>query len=166
MIYRSDNPVLLVEDKPSDVLLFQRAYDKAQISHPLQIVTNGQAAIDYLSGHPPYDNRATHPLPIVVLLDWKLPRRSGDEVLAWIRQQPALKRLPVVILTSSDQQVDVDRAYDLSSNSYLVKPATIAALTDLVRLVDQYWLQTNTHPTVHGRSDDFSGPSAAALLPD
>lgn len=140
--------VLLVEDNPSDVLLFQRAYTKAHISYPLQVVHDGQAAIDYLSGIAPYDNRASYPLPLVVLLDLKLPRRTGHEVLAWIRQHATLKRLPVIIFTSSRQPVDVNRAYDLATNSYLVKPATSAALADIIRLIEQYWLRTNEFPSI------------------
>lgn len=140
--------VLLVEDNTSDVLLFQRAYNKAQISNPLRVVRDGQEAIDYLAGSPPYDDRASHPLPAVVLLDIKLPRRSGHEVLAWIRQQPKLRRIPVVMLTSSSQPGDIASAYDLSTSSYLVKPVNNASLNDLVRLIDQYWLRTNTLPTL------------------
>jgi CheY-like chemotaxis protein len=141
-------PILLVEDNPNDVLLFQRAYNKAQVTHPLQIVSDGQAAIDYLSGQGIYSDRLHYPIPAVVLLDLKLPRRSGHEVLAWIRQHPYLRRLPVVIFTSSNQATDINRAYDLATNSYLVKPVSNTALTDLVRLIDQYWLRYNEKPTM------------------
>jgi CheY-like chemotaxis protein len=142
-------PVLLVEDNPGDVLLFQRAYRKAQVAYPLQVINDGQAAIDYLQGAAPYNERRHFPMPSLVLLDLKLPRKSGHEVLAWIRSQAALRRLPVVILSSSNQQIDVDRAYDLTINSYLVKPATSTALLELVRLIEQYWLRANMQPTIN-----------------
>lgn len=145
--HTSAPPVLLVEDNPGDVLLFQRAYAKAKAAYPLRVINDGQAAIDYLSGAAPYDDRRSYPLPALVLLDLKLPRKTGHEVLAWIRQHATFRRLPVVIFTSSNQQVDVDRAYDLATNSYLVKPTTSTGLVDLVRLIEQYWLRANVQPS-------------------
>jgi CheY-like chemotaxis protein len=141
-------PILLVEDNPDDVLLMQRAFRKAQIAQPMQIVGDGEAAVAYLAGQPPYDDRHRYPLPSLMLLDLKLPRKSGFEVLAWLRQQPALRRLPVVVLTSSRQTADVTRAYDLSVNSYLVKPGAPDQLLDLVKALDQYWLTLNEQPTL------------------
>lgn len=143
-----ETPVLLVEDNPADVLLFQRAYTRANILHPLQVVGDGQVAIEYLTGAGLYNDRARYPLPLMMLLDLKLPRRPGLEVLAWVRQHPTLKRLPVVVFTSSNQQIDIDRAYDLAVNSYLVKPPTSAALTELMRVIEQYWMRLNQLPTL------------------
>ena len=94
-------------------MLIRRAFAKARVSNPLHIVDDNDKAIAYLAGDPPYGDRGTHPLPTIILLDLKLPRRSGHEVLQWIRARPpAIARIPVVILTSSSESADVSRAYD------------------------------------------------------
>ncbi|HWP73412.1 MAG TPA: response regulator, partial [Methylomirabilota bacterium] len=94
-------PILLVEDSPDDALLIQRAFRKANLANPVQHVSDGEEAVAYLSGAPPWSDRAKFPLPVFMLLDLKLPRRSGLEVLEWVRRESAVKRLPVVVLTSS-----------------------------------------------------------------
>ena len=141
-------PILLVEDTRDDVLLIRRAFRKAGLNVSVHCVGDGEAAIHYLSGEGAYSDREQHPLPVLVLLDLKLPRRSGFEVLAWIRQQPLLKRLSVVMLTSSDQAPDVNRAYDLGASSYLVKPVEFDALLEMVRALDLYWLLWNQRPEI------------------
>jgi len=141
-------PILLVEDTPDDVLLIQRAFRKAKLNANMQVVNDGEAAVEYLAGTGRYADREQHPLPVVVLLDLKLPRKSGFEVLTWIRQQPLLKRLSVVVLTSSDQMQDVNRAYDLGANSYLVKPVEFDALMEMVKTLDLYWLLWNHRPEI------------------
>ena len=138
--------VLLAEDDPNDVLFMQRAWQRAQLAQRLAVVGDGDMAVAYLAGQGPFANRAQHPFPLLLLLDLKLPRRSGFEVLLWLRQQPALKRLPVVILTSSRQSGDVELAYDLHANSYLAKPPTPAALQQLVETLHRYWLTVNESP--------------------
>jgi len=138
--------VLLVEDDQNDVLLLQRAWRKANLPYSLQVVGNGEDAIDYLAGRRAYANRSQYPFPALLLLDLKLPRTSGAEVLEWLRQQAALRRLPVVVLTSSREPAEVHQIYDLHANSYLVKPPTAAALQDLVTLLSRYWLTINEPP--------------------
>src|SRR5689334_9421673 len=139
-----DRLVLLVEDDPADVRLIQRAFGKLQTSVPMTRLTNGDDAVAYLSGEAPYENRAAYPIPAVVLLDIKLPRRSGFEVLGWLRRQTsALRRLPVVMLTSSKHSADVNRAYDLGANSYLAKPETPSDLDRLASEFNTYWLSLN-----------------------
>ena len=140
--------VLLVEDDPNDVLLIKRAFTKANLQIPMHVLDNGEAAVSYLSGTGDYSDRDQHPLPILLLLDLKLPCRSGHEVLAWLRQQPSLKRLPVVVLTSSQERGDIDRAYDLGANSYLVKPVAFNALIEIVKMLDLYWITLNQAPTI------------------
>ncbi|HEY9748556.1 MAG TPA: response regulator [Allocoleopsis sp.] len=140
--------VLLVEDDPNDVLLIKRAFAKANLQIPMHVLDNGEAAVSYLSGEGAYRDRDQYPLPILVLLDLKLPCRSGHEVLAWLRQQPNLKRLPVVVLTSSQEREDIDRAYDLGANSYLVKPVAFNALLEIVKTLDLYWITLNQAPTL------------------
>ncbi len=142
MIGMIDNQcaILLVEDDPNDVLLIKRAFGKVNIANPIIVVNDGEQAISYLAGREPYVDRA---LPMLVLLDLKLPRRSGHEVLEWLRQQQNLKRLPVVVLTASSESSDVNRAYDLGANSYLVKPVTFDALVEMVNTLNLYWLILN-----------------------
>ncbi|MEO0375267.1 MAG: response regulator, partial [Cyanobacteria bacterium P01_A01_bin.17] len=139
--------VLLVEDDANDILLLQRALGKTQLDPvDLKTVSYGDAAIAYLSRQLPYADSEKYPLPTLLLLDIKLPRRSGLEVLEWIRQQPQLKRLLVVILTGSKEQPDLEKAYDLGVNSYLVKPGVFADLVELMKTLHQYWLSLNEHP--------------------
>ncbi|MBD2126738.1 response regulator [Microcoleus sp. ZQ-A2] len=141
--------ILLVEDNPADILLIQRAFRQADLSHiSLQIVRDGDAAVLYLSGEREYLDRERYPLPILMLLDLKLPRRSGHEVLEWLRQQPDLKRLPVIMLTSSREILDVNQAYELGVNSYLVKPIGFAALVEMLKTLNLYWLMLNEPPEV------------------
>ncbi|HTG11587.1 MAG TPA: response regulator [Candidatus Eisenbacteria bacterium] len=140
------SPILLVEDSPDDALLIQRAFRKANLANPVQLVRDGEEAVAYLSGAAPYDDRGRFPLPVFMLLDLKLPRRSGLEVLAWLRQESAVRRLPVVVLTSSRESVDVNRAYDLGVNSYLTKPVGFEALMEMVKNVNLYWLVLNESP--------------------
>jgi CheY-like chemotaxis protein len=141
-------PILLVEDSPDDALLIQRAFRKANMANPVQLVRDGEEAVAYLSGAPPWDDRAQFPLPVFMLLDLKLPRRSGLEVLAWVRQESTVKRLPVVVLTSSRESMDVNRAYDLGVNSYLTKPVGFEALLEMVKSVNLYWLVLNEYPEI------------------
>ncbi|MEG3858615.1 response regulator [Microcoleus sp. herbarium12] len=139
--------ILLVEDSPVDILLMQRAFRNQIFTNTsLQIVRDGDAAVFYLNGDGEYSDRERYPLPAIILLDLKLPRRSGHEVLGWLKQQPQLKRLPVVVLTSSSQTVDVNQAYDLGVNSYLVKPVGFASLSDMMQRFGEYWLNHNELP--------------------
>jgi len=144
----TDKPytILLVEDDPNDVLLIQRAFRKSDVANPIQVVGDGEEAIAYLSGRGPYADRERYPLPVLLLLDLKLPRKSGFEVLEWLRQQPGLKRLPVAVLTSSAETPDINRAYDLGANSYLVKPVRFEGLLRMVQTLNLYWLIINEKP--------------------
>ena len=135
--------ILLVEDNPDDVALILHAFKRAEIANPLQVVTDGEQAISYLEGKPPHDDRARHPLPSLVLLDLKLPRRSGFEVIEAARASAQLRMIPIVVLTSSNQDEDMRKAYDLGANGYLVKPGKRDALIDMMRAVDGYWLGHN-----------------------
>lgn len=143
--------ILLVEDNPVDVLLIRRAMKQAQVVNPVQVVNDGDAAVQYLQGSDEYIDRSAYPLPMLVLLDLKLPRRNGLEVLQWLREQPLLKRLPVVILTSSGETPDLERAYDLGVNSYLVKPVEFEALRHLIGALTHYWSTLNISPPFEKR---------------
>ena len=140
------NVLLHVEDDPNDVLLLQRAFRKANAALAIQAVTDGDKAVAYLSGTEEYADREKYPLPAVILLDLKMPRKSGLEVLAWIRGEPKLRRLIVVIFTSSKHDEDVNKAYEIGANSYLVKPVGFDMLVDLAKMIQQYWINMNEHP--------------------
>ena len=138
--------VLLVEDNATDVLLIKRAFAQAMMANPVHVISDGDAAVAYLNGDGVYADRLTHPLPILILLDLKLPRRSGLEVLEWLKGQEALRRIPVVMLTSSEQPRDVDAAYDSGVNSYLVKPVEYDSLFQMLKAVNLYWMMLNELP--------------------
>ena len=143
------NSILLVEDDGNDVLLFEHAVRKANLTNPIYVVNDGEQAIDYLHGRDKFADRQKFPLPLLVLLDLKLPRKSGLEVLGWLREQnSSLNRLPVVIFTSSRQSSDINRAYELGANSYLVKPADFDKLSNIVKTLDSYWFLLNESPEV------------------
>lgn len=143
------NSILLVEDDGNDVLLLEHAFRKANLTNPIYAVNDGEQAIDYLRGREKYADRKLFPLPLLVLLDLKLPRKGGLEVLTWLREQNSpLNRLPVVVFTSSRQSIDINRAYDLGANSYLVKPADLEKLAEIVKQLDSYWFLLNERPEI------------------
>ena len=138
--------VLLIEDNPDDAELITHAFKKAGIANPLIVVDDGDKAIDYLHGRSAYADRADFPLPGLFLLDLKLPRRSGFEVLEAIRANYPTRNVPVVVLTSSNQANDIERAYELGANSYLVKPIGRDSLITMVHSLDAFWLKLNQAP--------------------
>ena len=135
--------VLLVEDNEDDIFIMKKACQRTGIPHLLQVVTDGDMAVHYLSGKGVYADRATYPVPHVIFLDIKMPKRDGHEVLKWIRSQPELKNLPVVMLTGSTQSADVERAYELGVTSYLQKVPCLAEFGQAVRIILKYWLELN-----------------------
>ncbi len=144
----SSDHILIVEDNDDDAVLIRRAFKQCKLSNPLQFLTDGEKAIAYLAGEGPYADRSMAPFPVLVLLDLKLPRKSGLEVLEWMKQRSLLKRIPVVILTSSKEHKDVSRAYDLGVNSYLTKPVEYADLRAIVERLHLYWIMTNQRPDI------------------
>jgi len=136
---------LLAEDDENHVVLMKEAFAKAGVANPLRVVGNGDEVIAYLKGAPPYQNRAEHPMPVALLLDLKMPRKDGFEVLEWVRKQPSLKRLSVIVLTSSRQAADADRAYELGANSYLTKPGPFNELVEMTKCLRD-WIRLNNFP--------------------
>lgn len=132
-------PILLAEDEQNDVFLIKRAFQKAQLVNPIRVVSDGQEAIQYLRGDGDYADRERFPLPTLVLLDLKMPRMGGFDVISWVRQQPGLKRLPLVVLTSSRDGPDINRAYELGANTYLVKPVEFDGLVEMMKNLSLYW---------------------------
>lgn len=139
--------ILLVEDDPNDVFLFERALGKFGFpAASVQVVNDGEAAVAYLGGEGHYANRSNFPMPALVFLDLKMPHKSGMEVLNWLRGQPALTSLPVVVLTSSKHSVEIEEAYRLRANSYLIKPVLVEELVETLRTSVTYWLTMNKTP--------------------
>ena len=141
-----ESAILLVEDDEADILLVRRAFRNAHIANPLLEVRDGQAAIQYLSGVGDYADRARYPIPFLILLDLRLPKLSGFEVIAWLRDQPQLSNVIVVVLTASDHVPDVTKARDLGANSYLVKPGNFEELVQMVKRIKGRWLLVDQLP--------------------
>ncbi len=135
----SHKTILLVEDNPDDEELTLRAFRKNKIANPVVVVRDGQEALDWLLN-------ASNPVPSMILLDLRLPKVSGLEVLQRVRQEPRLKLVPVVILTSSKEENDVASGYKLGVNSYIRKPVNFDQFTEAVRQLGLYWLVLNEPP--------------------
>jgi len=142
----SSKIILLVEDNISDIELTRRALLKNHITNKLIVVEDGQEALDYLFGVGEYADRGNGRLPTLVLLDLKLPKIDGLEVLRRIRQNTLTRRLPVVVLTSSQEEQDVADSYDLGANSYIRKPVDFLQFADAVKQLGLYWLIVNEPP--------------------
>ena len=139
--------VLIAEDSQEDAEILRRAFEDGGSKASLLFVQDGQQAMDYLSGEGPYADRTRHPLPRLILLDLKMPKVDGFDVLGWLQKQPKLKLLPVTVLTSSNLDKDVDRAYSLGANSYLVKPSSMAGYQVVVERLKSYWMEANRPPS-------------------
>ena len=138
--------ILLIEDDPAIVLLLNRAFGKVDLEGPLCHVADGDEAIHYFRGVGAYADRLRHPIPALVLLDLHLPKRSGLEVLAWIRGEAEFSGIPVVILTGAASDGDIKRAYELGANSVLFAPMGQAELVEEVKAIRDYWLVYNRVP--------------------
>ena len=140
--------ILFVEDNEDHVLLIRRAFLKENPTTPLHVVTSGEEAIEYLEGAGRYSNWWEFPLPTVVVLDLNLPGIDGFEVLSWIRKQPGLRTLRVVVMTCSELDQDVNLAYQLGANSFIVKPAALEDLIQMIEVSQSYWLRFDQAPEV------------------
>jgi CheY-like chemotaxis protein len=139
--------ILLVDDSENDLFLMRAAFRKAHFDAALQEVHNGEEAITYLQGDGPYADRGQFPLPALMLMDLNMPMKNGFDVLTWVRAQPGLKRLHVVIVTASMRPEDIDRTFDLGANAFLVKPDTLEALAMMIRCLRD-WMQINHFPSL------------------
>jgi CheY-like chemotaxis protein len=138
--------ILVGEDNKDDVFLLKHALKKAQFENPVRFVSDGEEVMAYLQGEGKFADRALHPFPDLLLLDIKMPRLDGLETLALIRNDPRYKRLVVIILTTSNREQDINRAFDLQANSYLVKPARPEAMLGVLEQIRGYWLELNHFP--------------------
>jgi len=144
------SPILQIEDREEDVFLLQHIFKQVGIENPIYVAEDGQEGIDYLAGEGPYADREKYPFPSLVLLDLKLPRKMGTEVLEWIRADPALRSLIVIVLTSSIYEKDVQTCYDLGANAFLVKPSGMDNLKEMARALKDFWLVHNRPPPCAG----------------
>jgi len=144
--------ILLAEDNEDHVILIKRAFDKANLLNPLQVVRDGAQAIDYLRGMGPYADRAEYPFPALMLLDLKMPNCDGFDVLQWIRDNKNLTPLRVVVLTTSDRVFDMHRAYELGAHSFLTKPIDFRDFVQLGPAIKGQWLWMSKPPEAAPRA--------------
>jgi CheY-like chemotaxis protein len=138
--------ILLVEDNRLDIELTLDAFKEAHLGNSVHVAKNGIEALDYLFGQKQYADREQYPLPDIILLDLKMPGIDGFEVLRRVKAEPEVKRIPVVILTSSREEGDLALSYDCGANSYLVKPVSFEGFLKVVQQVQEYWLILNMGP--------------------
>ncbi|HLA34547.1 MAG TPA: response regulator [Rhodocyclaceae bacterium] len=144
----NDKVILLIEDNPSDIGFTQRAFKKSAISNKIVVAEDGQEALDYLFSTGAHSRRDIAETPILILLDLKLPRIDGLEVLRRIRADSRTRRIPVVILTSSSEEEDIAAGYDLGTNSYIRKPVDFQRFAEVVKQLGMYWLVINEPPPI------------------
>jgi CheY-like chemotaxis protein len=138
--------ILLAKDNENDALLLKRAIETADINATLRIVGDGQEAVDYLSGINRYSDRAQHPLPKLMLLDLRMPRLDGFQVLNIVRQRLGMTQLPVIVLTNSENPADIKRAYALGATSFFRRPDSLEGLDEMIHVLHAYWLKFNHFP--------------------
>lgn len=142
--------LLLVEDDPDDVVFIRRGFEKAGIGDHVRLARDGEEAIAYLKGEGRYKDRALYPFPALMVFDLKLPKKSGLEILAWLRSEPRLKDLPVIIFTSSKEPTDIARAQELGVAAYHLKPVEFKELIELVRSIGLFWITLMKRPEAPG----------------
>lgn len=135
----SNYTILLVEDDDNDATLLTMAFKKSNILNPIQWAHDGLEAVAYLNGEGDFADRTRYPFPEVLILDLKMPRMSGFELLSWIREHPEFRVIPTIIMTSSRQDIDVQKAYNLGANTYMIKPSSFEELAKMVKLAHDYW---------------------------
>ena len=135
--------ILLVEDSPTDVLLAQEALEQAKVLNNLHVVSDGVEAMEFLRQQAPFEDAVR---PDLILLDLNLPRKDGREVLAEVKADPLLKRIPVVVLTTSQDEQDIFRAYGLHANCYVSKPVDFERFTEVVRAIESFWFTVVSLP--------------------
>jgi CheY-like chemotaxis protein len=146
--------VLLAEDREDDVILVREGFAHADLNNPIYVVRDGEEAIQYLGGMEKYSDREKFPMPDLLLLDLKMPKIDGFEVLKWVRAQPEISTLRVVVLTSSAEIYDVNKAYALGANSFLVKPMDFKDYTTLSRIMAKFWFELSQAPSLPRKEEE------------
>ena len=152
--------ILLAEDEEDYVLVLKSAFEQAKLKNPVHVVSTGTEAMAYLKGEGNYANRDEYPLPALLLLDIKLPGFTGLEITGWVRSQPGLAGLRIIVLTSSDQMKDVNDAYRLGANSFLMKPYDFQDLVQLTKIIEVFWLKVSRCP------ESFRSPKVQDARPE
>lgn len=144
--------MLIAEDDPHDIFLLKRALSQASLPIQPRFFEDGEEVLDYLMGRGRFENRKKYPLPHLLLLDVKMPRKSGLDLLRDVRSDPQLRRLIAIMFSSSSEKRDVDRAYDLGANAYLVKPHDSREFVTIMRRIHEFWFLSNVPPSGTARS--------------
>jgi CheY-like chemotaxis protein len=149
MLSRMDLPdrrnatILVAEDEETDAMILQRAFHDAHLPYPLTIVPDGSHVLNYLEGAAPYANRMQCPLPSLMLLDLKMPRMNGFDVLAWLAEKPQYKEIPVIVFSSSGHASDIEKALSLGARDYQIKPLHFETLVTMVKTITDRWLKAS-----------------------
>jgi CheY-like chemotaxis protein len=138
--------ILLVEDNRMDIELTLDAFRSHHLGNTIAVVTDGEEALDYVFGRGKHGDRKANPVPDLILLDLKMPKMDGFEVLRQLKAAPGVKRIPVIILTSSKEEGDRAMSYDCGANSYLVKPVSFDGFMEVVKQIEDYWVMLNVGP--------------------
>ena len=133
--------ILLAEDDPDDRMLAREAFEESRLLNSFEMVEDGEELMDYLHAAGAYSGESAKPLPGLILLDLNMPRKDGREALKEIKSDPLLRRIPIVVLTTSKAEEDILRTYDLGVNSFIVKPVTFDALVDVLKTLGKYWFE-------------------------
>jgi CheY-like chemotaxis protein len=140
--------ILIVDDDENDIFFVKRAFTDINVHCAFQVLNNGQEVVDYLDGTGDFANRERYPLPMMILMDLKMPIMDGFQVLAWLRRREGIKVIPTVVFSSSDLPQDITRAYELGANSFMTKSVTYDGLLIKLQTLSQYWLEHCKHPQV------------------
>ena len=149
MLDSGETEILLVEDNPTDLELALRIFKKHRIANRIEVARDGVEALDFLFGEGAHASRGTVVIPKVILLDLKLPKIGGIEVLRRVKNDPRTRAIPIVVLTSSREEKDLLESYKLGVNSYIVKPVDFDQFSNCLRDIGMYWLLSNTPPKIH-----------------
>lgn len=141
MMTRTPVPILMADDDPDDRLLTREAFQEAQLANHLYFVEDGEQLLDYLHQRGAYADPATAPRPGVILLDLNMPKKDGREALTEIKNDPALRRIPIIVMTTSEVEQDILRSYDLGANAYIIKPVTFSAFVDVIVGFGRFWFE-------------------------
>lgn len=139
-------PILIAEDDEEDRMLVEEAMEESLLVNPLYFVQDGEEVMDFLYNKGKYTDKSQFPLPGLILLDLNMPKKDGRQVLGEIRQDPKLKKIPIIVLTTSKAEEDILRTYDLGVNSYITKPVTFDGLVEIVKNLGKYWFEIVTIP--------------------
>lgn len=145
---RRASTILIVDDDENDIFFVKRAFTEIDVHCRFHVLKNGQEVIDYLIGDGAFANREAYPMPMMILMDLKMPIMDGFEVLAWLRSKPGIKVIPTIVFSSSDVPSDITRAYELGANSFMTKSVTYDGLLLKLQTLSRYWLEHCKHPMV------------------